>query len=121
MATTLPPLPNACPNSWKLPINHNPLLDSEEVTALMAGDALACADTANNRVLFWHGLPDENASCRPADYVIEQYNFEDNGENRWEAVTRDTMGWPYGIWMHNGRIAITDSGNSRVIIWKQMT
>ncbi len=84
------------------------------------GDTLACADTANNRVLFWQGLPDENASCCPADNVIGQYNFEDNGENRWEAVTRDTMCWPYGIWMHNGRIAIADSGNNRVMIWKPM-
>ncbi|MCC6605161.1 MAG: NHL repeat-containing protein [Anaerolineae bacterium] len=83
------------------------------------GDTLACADTANNRVLFWHGLPTTaDPIRRPADAVIGQPNFDDNGENRWQAVMRDTMCWPYGLWLRNGRLAIADSGNNRVMIWK---
>lgn len=79
-------------------------------------ETLAVADTANNRVLFWHTLP--AAGCfHPADAVIGQPNFEANGENRWQAVERDTLCWPYGLHLYRGRLAIADSGNNRVMIW----
>lgn len=81
------------------------------------GDLLACADTANNRVLFWQGPP--QTGCFPAaDAVIGQRNFAQNGENRWETVARDTLCWPYGIHLRDGRLAIADSGNNRVMIWE---
>jgi hypothetical protein len=80
------------------------------------GDVLAVADTANNRVLLWEGLPRSDA-FRAADRVIGQPNFDATGENGWKAVTHQTLCWPYGIWMHNGRLAVADSGNNRVMIW----
>ena len=81
-------------------------------------DTLACADTANNRILFWRGLPCAGEHGRPANGVIGQLNFDDNGENRWQAVAHDTMCWPYGLCLKNGRLAIADSGNNRVMIWE---
>ena len=82
----------------------------------MDGDRLAVADTANNRVLQWDGVPREG---RPADHVLAQPTFETNGENRWSAVTHDSMCWPYGLWLHEDRLAVADSGNNRVVIWRR--
>jgi hypothetical protein len=80
------------------------------------GDRLAVADTANNRVLLWDGVP---SGGRPADYVLAQPTFEANGENRWSAVTHDSLCWPYGIWLHGDRLAVADSGNNRIMIWRR--
>lgn len=77
--------------------------------------AMAVADTANNRVLIWNDAP--RGSGVPADWVLGQPDFANNGENRWDVVDRDTLCWPYGLSFRNGRLAITDSGNNRVMIW----
>jgi len=53
----------------------------------------------------------------PPDHVIGQDSFEGNGENRWKAVTSETLCWPYGICLHDGKLAVADSGNNRVMIW----
>ena len=83
----------------------------------LAGDGgvLAVADTANNRVLVWDGVP--AASGRPANRVLGQHDFAAVGENRWDLVGRDTFCWPYGLSLHRGRLAVADSGNNRVMIW----
>jgi len=79
-------------------------------------DCLAVADTANNRVLFWSWpLVEEIAAA--AVGVIGQLDFTANGENRWKAVTHDTLCWPYGIHLHCGCLAVADSGNNRVMLW----
>jgi len=31
-------------------------------------------------------------------------------------LASDTLCWPYGLWLHHGRLAIADSGNNRVMI-----
>jgi hypothetical protein len=77
---------------------------------------LAVADTANNRVLLWTDPPSHGAGAS-AVAVIGQDNFDAAGENRWKAVGDDTLCWPYGLWMSNGRLAIADSGNNRVMLW----
>ena len=67
---------------------------------------LAVADTANNRILLWNGMPesgrgadgtDDGTPWRGADYVLAQPDFGSNGENRWTSVQRDTLCWPYGL------------------------
>lgn len=78
---------------------------------------LAVADTANNRVLFWCDPPTSGA-FHPADGVIGQPDFQANGENRWQTVTRETLCWPYGLHLHRERLAVADSGNNRVMIWQ---
>lgn len=80
------------------------------------GDLLAVGDTANNRVLFWPAAPTLGAGSL-ASAVIGQENFDAAGENRWKAVGDDTLCWPYGLWMHEGRMAVADSGNNRVMLW----
>ncbi|WP_337172088.1 NHL repeat-containing protein [Gemmatimonas aurantiaca] len=79
-------------------------------------DMLVVADTANNRVLRWHTMPRAGVQ-RPADEVLGQSDFDAAGENRWTAVTDDTLCWPYGLWLNRDRLAIADSGNNRVMFW----
>jgi hypothetical protein len=79
------------------------------------GDRLAVADTANNRVLLWDTVP---ADGRPADHVLAQPTFDANGENRWSAVTHDSLCWPYGICLDGDRLAVADSGNNRIMLWR---
>lgn len=81
-----------------------------------SGDVLAVGDTANNRVLFWPQAPSHGEGAL-ASAVIGQENFDAAGENRWKAVTDDSLCWPYGLWMHGDRLAIADSGNNRVMLW----
>ncbi len=76
---------------------------------------MAVADTANNRVLIWDGIPEDSGVA--ADRVLAQPTFAANGENRWDAVTADTLCWPYGLSLNAGRLAVADSGNNRIVVW----
>lgn len=83
----------------------------------LAGQALAVADTANNRLLFWDlsaGEPEKSAGA-----VIGQENFDASGENHWKALAADTLCWPYGVCGHGDRLAVADSGNNRVMLWQR--
>lgn len=80
------------------------------------GGRLAVADTANNRVLLWSEVPERD--CAPADAVLGQYSMTAGGENRWTSVEPDTFCWPYGLSLHGDRLAVTDSGNNRVMLWR---
>lgn len=82
------------------------------------GDTLAVADTANNRVLIWDGMP-EGPHCRGAAHVLAQPDFGTNGENRWTAVQHDTLCWPYGLSLRGDQLAVADSGNNRVMLWRR--
>lgn len=79
-------------------------------------ERLAVADTANNRILMWDGVPTD---ARPADHVLAQPNFGSNGENRWTSVQPDTLCWPYGLSLRGALLAVADSGNNRVMIWRR--
>ena len=84
--------------------------------AIAASDGImSVADTANNRVLLWD-TPVANDRT-PADRVLGQHDFATIGENRWDSVAFDTFCWPYGVAMHDGQIAVADSGNNRVMVW----
>ena len=80
------------------------------------GQLVAVADTANNRILFWKAPL--SAPCgSPAIDVLGQPDFAANGENRWQTVNESTLCWPYGLSFHDGKLAIADSGNNRIMIW----
>ena len=78
---------------------------------------LFVADTSNNRVLVWHGLPRDGAGL-PADTVLGQADLDANGENRWDAVADDSLCWPYGLSLAGDLLAVADSGNNRVVFWQ---
>jgi hypothetical protein len=79
---------------------------------------LAVADTANNRVLLWDGMPDGPIGAG-AKYVLAQPDFGSNGENRWTSVQHDTLCWPYGLSLCGDTLAVADSGNNRVMLWRR--
>lgn len=86
--------------------------------ALAAGPGFAIADTANNRVLLWDRVP---PAGEPADWVIGQRDFAGAGENRWDVVAPDSLCWPYGLARCGDLLAVADSGNNRVVIWRDRT
>lgn len=93
--------------------------------ATIGADLVALADTANNRVLLWDGLPEASGQVmtRTVDAVLGQPDPAANGENRWSAVAADTLCWPYGVAAHRGAtadlLAVADSGNNRVVLWER--
>jgi hypothetical protein len=78
---------------------------------------VSVADTANNRILHWNTVPTTGAGP-PATVVMGQDTFDSNGENRWTAITTDSLCWPYGVCRYGPWLAIADSGNNRVMLWR---
>lgn len=85
----------------------------------IAGDParLAVADTANNRVLIWPEVPASGCGAAAAA-VLGQPDFDLHGENRWDSVTEDSLCWPYALCLAGDLLAIADSGNNRVVLWR---
>ncbi|MEJ2539883.1 MAG: hypothetical protein P8188_07940, partial [Gemmatimonadota bacterium] len=79
---------------------------------------LAVSDTANNRILLHRPPPTEGRGVL-ADAVLAQPDFQAHGENRWEGVVPDSLCWPYGIHLHGDTLAVADSGNNRVMLWRR--
>jgi DNA-binding beta-propeller fold protein YncE len=82
--------------------------------------SLYVADTSNNRVLVIDDAAatfGRNPGEVAADRALGQIDLDANGENRWESVRHDTLCWPYGLAFHDGRLAVADSGNNRVVLW----
>lgn len=85
------------------------------------GTRLAVADTANNRILIWDTIPTAGfgGAGPPADAVLAQPTFAANGENHWDSIEQDSLCWPYGLSMRGDRMAIADSGNNRIVLWRR--
>lgn len=83
-------------------------------------DWLLVADTANSRLLGWQ-CPSSLADLRgrPANGLTAQLNDQSKGENRdYGMPMRDSLCWPYGVQACGKTIAIADSGNNRVLLWR---
>jgi hypothetical protein len=82
------------------------------------GDSLAVADAWNHRILIWHHVPED--SNVPADLVLGQASFNDNESNRGsQQPAANTLHWPYGVFYHQGKLFVADTGNRRLLIWNQ--
>lgn len=83
------------------------------------GEGLAVADAWNHRVLIWKKLPEDNNV--PADIVLGQACFTENQPNRGnQQAAGHTLNWCYGVFYHQGRLFVTDTGNRRVLVWYQI-
>ena len=83
------------------------------------GDWLIAADTANSRLLAWHATTLATlASGTPATGLAGQDDFAAKGDNRWLAPTRDSLCWPQAVSARDGVLAVADSGNNRVSLWR---
>jgi hypothetical protein len=78
-------------------------------------DWLVVADTANSRMVAWHGgnIADGVAASRLAG----QDDWRAKGENRWRSPSRDSLCWPYGLGVFGRYAIIADAGNNRVLLW----
>lgn len=81
-----------------------------------AGEWLLATDTANSRLIGWH--IDDCATGAAARALTAQADFSSKGDNRWLMPVRDSLCWPYGIASCGDQITVSDSGNSRVVLWK---
>lgn len=78
---------------------------------------LFVADADNNRVLVWNGWPEE--SFAPADVVLGQERFDAFAANGGtEAPTARTFDHPMGVRVVKDKLMITDTNNSRVLIFE---
>lgn len=81
------------------------------------GDGLAVADAWNHRVLLWHRTP--RASNTPADIILGQSDATVALANRGSAgPTATTLNWPYGVAEIDGCLFVADTGNRRVLMWR---
>ncbi len=81
------------------------------------GIELIVADTANSRLVGW-----SQAGLAPAaDHLTGQPDFASKGDNGWGIPRRDSLCWPYGLSARDGMVAIADSGNNRVLLWRVAT
>ena len=85
------------------------------------GKKLIVADAWNHRVLIWHSIPLKNAQA--ADVVVGQPDFKTNlpnvkgiGSN----PTSQTLHWPYGVFSDGEGLWIADTGNRRVLFFKNI-
>jgi len=79
-----------------------------------AGGALFISDAGNNRVMAWRRWP--TADGAPCDLVLGQAGIaavDHNGAAYYP--TARTMSMPYGLAVHNGRLVVADTANSRLV------
>ncbi|MEZ5934063.1 MAG: NHL repeat-containing protein [Alphaproteobacteria bacterium] len=79
------------------------------------GERLYVADTGNRRVLIWDRPPVEQG--QPADAVLGQEDMTCRDENAGRGPDAATMRWPHQIAVIDGRLAVTDAGNNRIMVW----
>jgi hypothetical protein len=78
---------------------------------------LAITDTQYYRVLLWHHW--ESAFSKPADVIIGQSDFSQNGQNQYGLFPKaNTLNWCYDACFYKNGVFVADTGNSR-ILWFQ--
>ncbi|MEI6092252.1 MAG: NHL repeat-containing protein, partial [bacterium] len=83
------------------------------------GTKLFVADTGNNRVLIWNTLPNDGKV--PFDVVLGQSSasrFESNKGS--ENANYNTMNKPSSVYSDGKTLYISDTGNNRILVFKQI-
>lgn len=85
------------------------------------GTIVIVADAWNHRVMIWHSLLTKNG--QPADVVLGQPDFKSNEPNV-SGIGNDpsaqTLNWPYGVFSDGESLWIADTGNRRVLYYKDI-
>jgi len=80
---------------------------------------LAITDTQYYRVLIWENW--ENAFSKPADVIIGQSDFSQNGQNQFGLFPKaNTLNWCYDTCFYKDGIFVADTGNSRVLWFENL-
>jgi len=85
------------------------------------GNILIIADAWNHRVLIWTCFPTCNG--QPADIVVGQPTMEanlPNVEGVGATASARNLYWPYGVWSDGTHLWIADTGNRRVLYFKEI-
>ena len=77
---------------------------------------LVVADAWHHRILVWNRVPEQTAT--PPDHVVGQAGPEDVLPNAGGAANAASFYWPFGIGIVDGLFYVCDSGNRRVLIWR---
>lgn len=81
------------------------------------GNQLFVADNGNNRVLVWNTVPASNGA--PADRVIGQPNFTANDPDAGQPrLNAQGLRLPAGLALHNNRLMVADTDNSRYVAYQ---
>jgi len=78
-------------------------------------------DQGNNRVLIWNKLPSNNGV--PADLVLGQKDFYSREVNAGMGATRCnavSMYFPTDVVFGRKGLFVSDSGNNRILVWKEL-
>lgn len=100
-------------------------LASPARAVLTPNGKLVVTDRDHHRVLIWNSVPQANA--QPADVVLGQSDFvhctandADQDSTSDPAPTARTLSGPIGVWSDGHRLVVSDTANSRVLIWNEM-
>jgi WD40 repeat protein len=90
-----------------------PLVFNHPMGMASDGKRLLLADTRNNRILIWNTLPTGN---QPPDLVLGQKDFH----TCTPGSSRDKLRWPVDVSIGNGKIAVADTFNGRILLWNDL-
>lgn len=76
---------------------------------------LIVADRKNHRTLIYNNIPTTNGVS--ADVVIGQENFVSSEANQGGLVGADTQNDLASVYVHDGKLLISDNGNHRVLVY----
>ncbi|MEO1260399.1 MAG: hypothetical protein AAFZ15_16500 [Bacteroidota bacterium] len=85
------------------------------------GEKLIVADAWNHRVLIWWQMPGRDG--QPADTVVGQPDFISNDPNVTgigQPPSAQSLNWPYGVFSDGKQLWIADTGNRRVLYFKNI-
>lgn len=78
------------------------------------GSLFYVADFSNNRVLGWSRVPD--TLSQSPDFVLGQSDFTSSAA----ATAANALALPTHVTIGDGKLAVTDAGNNRVLIWNTL-
>ncbi|MCW2925386.1 MAG: putative haloacid dehalogenase-like hydrolase family protein, partial [Thermoleophilia bacterium] len=78
------------------------------------GTRIAVSDETNNRILLWDSWP--TTMDQPADHVIGQPTFSATTANN-GGRSAHSLDTPRGLTWANGKLAVADYGNDRILVW----
>ncbi len=79
------------------------------------GTRLFVSDQNNHRLLVWHALPMTNHQA--ATLVLGQSSVSATSSNGAGSPSGSTMYHPWGMCTSNGKLAMADYSNNRVLVW----
>jgi len=88
---------------------------------VVLGQVAKAATGRNSKVLIWLTMPTEDG--QPADVVIGQPDFHHNDPNVkgvGSSPTSQSLNWPYGVFSDGKQLWIADTGNRRVLYYKDI-